>query len=310
MKFLVTGASGFLGSHLCEELLSRGNDVIGVDSNIIGSMENIAFLMNCPRFKFVQADVREWTEAPQVDGIFHMASPTAPAETYKHPQMTLQVNTDATELLLDLADFWGAKFLFASSVKVSDEITFASAYIAGKREGERICQQHGAKIARMGNIYGPRMAPDDSRVIPTFLRAVRDGKPLTVWGDGQQVDSFCYVSDLIRGLILFMFSEETGVVEFGYPIGITIESLAYTVIDTLGAGTSVCYEQPGGALCVVPIEGPMSNNRTTIALHAKSRKVPDISRARDLFNWTPQVSLPVGIRRTYEYYKTIARRAA
>ena len=310
MKFLVTGASGFLGSHLCEELLSRGNEVVGVDSNIIGSMENIAFLMNCPRFKFVQADVREWTEAPKVDGIFHMASPTAPAETYKHPQITLQVNTDATELLLDLAEFWCAKFLFASSVKVSDEITFASAYIAGKREGERICRQHAAKIARMGNIYGPRMAANDSRVIPTFMRAVRDGKPLTVWGDGQQVDSFCYVNDLIRGLIMFMHAADAGVFEFGSPVGITIEHLAYDVIETLGAKSHIVYEQPGGGVAVVPVDGTMSNNRTTAALHAKSRKVPNTTRAKEVLNWTPQVSLPAGIRRTYEYYQSIARRAA
>ena len=312
MNFVVTGAAGFLGSHLCEELLSRGHEVTGVDSCVIGCRDNISFLMNCPRFKFIEADLCRYPfpSLSHMDGIFHLASPTAPAETYKHPDMTLAVNYGVTEWLLEVAEFHAAKFLFASSVKVSDEHSFGSTYIKGKREGERLCMAADTKIARMGNIYGPRMAADDSRVIPTFLRNVRDGKPLVVWGDGQQVDSFCYVSDLIRGLIMFMLSAERGVVEFGYPDGITVEGLAHTVINTLEVGTSIIYEQPGGGLAVVPLQGAMSNNRTTIALHAKSRKVPDISRARDLFNWTPQTSLPVGIRRTYEYYKTIARRAA
>lgn len=307
MKYLVTGASGFLGSHLCESLLSQGNEVIGIDSNVIGRLENIWFAQNSPRFQFIQADLREWYESPRVDGIFHLASPTAPAETYKHPQMTIEVNTDATASLLEVAQFWGARMVFASSIKVSDTLTFASSYIAGKREGERICEQSGlgVKIARMGNVFGPRMAPDDSRVIPTFCRNIRDGKPLSVWGDGRQVDSFCYVSDAIQAIILLMKSPIDGVVEIGNPQGITIEDLAHTVIETLHADTSICYEQPGGAVCVVPVDGTMSHNRTQAALHAKARKVPDITLAAEKLHWTPQVSLPVGIRRTFEYYKSL-----
>jgi nucleoside-diphosphate-sugar epimerase len=254
-----------------------------------------------------QADLREWFDTPKVDGIFHLASPTAPAETYKHAEMTLQVNTDGTHNLIEVADFWGARFLFASSVKVTDQITFNSTYIAGKREGERLCaKDENIKVARMGNVYGPRMAPNDSRVIPTFCRAVRDKEPLRVWGDGQQVDSFCYVSDVIKGLISFMQSDVSRVVEFGDSEGITIEKLAHTVIDVLEVkdGT-ICYEQPGGGVCLVPVDGTMSNNRSTSALHAKARKVPDTSRAMNELRWSPRVGLPDGLRRTYEYYKTI-----
>ncbi len=308
MKFLVTGASGFIGSHLCETLLAQGHEVIGMDSCIIGRKENIEFLLNCPRFQFIESDLcsGDLPTIP-VDGIFHFASPTAPAETYKHPGMTLDVNTRVTEWLLDLAAFYRARFLFASSIKVSDELSFKSTYIAGKREGERLCQAAGAKIARMGNIYGPRMAPDDSRVIPTFCRNIRDGKPISVWGDGQQMDSFCYVDDAIKALTLLMLSDVSGVVEIGDPVGITIERLAMTMIGVLHAQASICYEQPGGSVCVISVDGTMSNNRTTSAIHAKARKVPDIGRAKKELNWSPVISLPTGIRRTYEHYQFINR---
>lgn len=309
MKYLVTGASGFLGSHLCEWLLAKGtDDVLGIDSNVIGSYRNIEPFLNSPRFKFIEKDLLEWTDTPtHVDGIFHLASPTAPAETYRFPEMTLQVNTDATASLIEIAEFFDADFLFTSSVKVSDELTFASNYIAGKREGERICRDcgHATKVARLGNVYGPRMAPNDSRVIPTFCRAIRDGKPLSVWGDGQQIDSFCYVSDAIRGLTSFMGSRSVGVMEMGDPVGITIEELAFATIRATGKPAPIIYEQPGGASVVSFVDGTMSSNRTTAALHQKARKVPDTRRAEKMLNWRPQIPLEAGLRKTFEYYSTL-----
>lgn len=305
MRYLVTGGMGFLGSHLCESLVWAGHSVLCIDSGIIGNRRNIAHLEGRDRFQWEYHDICHPMDWGEVDGIYHLASPTAPVETYRHAEMTLTVNSKATLLMIEMAKKYNARLLFASSIKVKDRFYFGSTYIQGKILGEQFCQGNGAKVARMGNIYGPRMAPDDSRVIPTYCRNVRDGRPLSVWGDGQQVDSFCYVSDAIKVLMAFMDSDHTGMMEIGSPDGITIEALAHMVIRATGIDTPISYESAGGGAVMVCNNASAANIRTPEALKTKNRKVPNISAARNFLRWQPSVSLDEGIKHTFEYYKQL-----
>lgn len=307
MNILVTGASGFIGSHLCEALCDAGHIVTGLDNNLIGREENLRSIWGQPNFHFVMADVSsnvcQLNNLGRFDFIFHLASPTAPAETYRHPEVTLAVNSQGVLHLMSLAERQHAGFLFTSSVKVSDAVTFNSEYIQGKKNGEQFTLANPAfKVARFGNVYGPRMARDDSRVIPTFCRNIIQGKPLSVWGDGSQVDSFCYVSDAVAGLMAFMESPATGVIEFGSGEPTTILNLAYMMVDALGVDVPIAFEQAGGAAVVVCNNQSWSNNRTCRALAAKARKVPDLTRAKQELGWAPVVSLEDGIQTTYQYY--------
>jgi nucleoside-diphosphate-sugar epimerase len=308
MRYLVTGGLGFLGSHLCRALLTQGNEVKCIDSGVIGREANVSNLMGHPRFDLEYYDVCHKFDCGAVDGVFHLASPTAPAETYKHPEMTLAVNSMATLQLLELAEKYQAKFLFASSIKVNDRQTFGSTYIQGKILGEKFCTESGfAKVARMGNVYGPNMAKDDSRVIPTFIRATIEGKPINVWGDGSQIDAFCYVSDIVKALVRFMESEHNGVMELGSPNGITIHDLACNIMAINGVDLPIIFDQPGGAAVVTTNNAAFANNRTLKALAAKSRKVPNISTATNYLRWKPEVDLKEGITKTTQYYKEIVQ---
>jgi nucleoside-diphosphate-sugar epimerase len=308
MRYLVAGGMGFLGSHLCGALLTQGHEVKCIDSGVIGNESNVSNLMGRSQFDCEYYDVCHKFDCGKVDGIFHLASPTAPAETYKHPAMTLDVNSKATLQLLEMAEKYQAKFLFASSIKVNDKQTFGSTYIQGKILGEKFCAESGfAKVARMGNVYGPNMAKDDSRVIPTFIRACIENKPINVWGDGSQVDAFCYVSDIIKVLVRFMESDHTGVMELGSPNGITIKDLACNIMAINGVDLPIIYDQPGGAAVVVCNNAAFSNNRTPHALAAKSRKVPDISVATNYLRWKPEIGLEEGIKKTTAYYKEIMK---
>lgn len=308
MRYLVTGGTGFLGSNLCAALIGLGHEVFCVDSGIIGTERNVAGLIGNKRFVLDTVDVCKPFDCGEVDGIFHLASPTAPAETYKHPKVTLAVNSDAVVNMIDMAERYSAKLLFASSIKVRDLRTFGAAYIQGKILGEQYCADAKfPKVARMGNIYGPNMAADDSRVIPTFIRNTIAGKPLNVWGDGQQVDSFCYVDDAIRALIGLMDSTFEGVMEIGSPEPITIIDLAYQVLTVNKCDLPIIFDQPGGASVVVCNNLSYENNRTIKALAAKSRKVPDTTLAEMFLKWRPRVTLADGIWKTTEYYKSILR---
>ena len=308
MRYLVTGGLGFLGSHLCEALLNAGHEVICMDSGVIGVEWNVAHLMDNERFTLDYQDVCHEFACGHIDGIYHLASPTAPAETYKHKDMTLDVNTRALLRLIDMAERYGARLLYTSSIKVHDKVNFGSTYIQGKILGEKFCLDAiFPKVARLGNCYGPRMAADDSRVLPTFIRNVRDGKPLGVWGDGEQIDSFLYVSDAVRALIAFMDSHNNGVIEIGSPYPITIYDLAVTVIKATGIDVPIRFDQPGGASVYVCNNSAYANNRTTPALKDKSRKVPCTTKANKYLDWVPTVGLGDGIRRTFEYYQSIAR---
>jgi nucleoside-diphosphate-sugar epimerase len=308
MRYIVTGGLGCLGSNLCGALLMQGHEVKCIDSGVIGNETNIEKYIGSTRFDFEYYDICHKFDCGNVDGIFHLASPTAPAETYKHPAMTLDVNSKATLQLLEMAEKYQAKFLFASSIKVNDKQTFGSTYIQGKILGEKFCVDSGfAKVARMGNVYGPGMAKDDSRVIPTFIRNTITGTPFNVWGDGNQIDAFCYVSDIIKALVKFMDSDHHGVMELGSPNGITIKDLACNIMAINGVDLPIVYDQPGGASVVVTNNASFSNNRTPNALAAKSRKVPDISLAYNYLRWKPEIGLQEGITKTTEYYKEIMK---
>jgi nucleoside-diphosphate-sugar epimerase len=308
MRYIVTGGMGCLGSNLCGALLTAGHEVNCMDSGVIGNKRNVQHLMVNPLFSVTYYDVCHKFDSGKFDGIFHLASPTAPAETYKHPAMTLDVNSKATLQLLELAEKYSAKFLFASSIKVNDKQTFGSTYIQGKILGEKFCVDSGfAKVARMGNVYGPGMAKDDSRVIPTFIRNTITGTPFNVWGDGSQIDAFCYVSDIIKALVKFMDSDHHGVLELGAPNGITINGLACNIMAINGVDLPIVYDQPGGASVVVTNNASFSNNRTPHALAAKSRKVPDISLASNYLRWKPEIGLQEGITKTTKYYKEIMK---
>jgi nucleoside-diphosphate-sugar epimerase len=308
MRYLVAGGMGFLGSHLCGALLTQGHEVKCIDSGIIGNESNVSNLIGNPKFDIDYHDICHKLDCGKVDGIFHLASPTAPAETYKHPEMTLDVNSKATLQLLEIAEKYQAKFLFASSIKVNDKQTFGSSYIQGKILGEKFCTESGfAKVARMGNVYGPNMAKDDSRVIPTFIRNTITGTPFNVWGDGSQIDAFCYVSDIIKALVRFMDSDHVGVIELGSPNGITIYDLACTVMSINKVDLPIVFDHPGGASVVTCNNAAYSNNRTSHALAAKSRKVPNISAAQNYLRWVPEITLQEGITKTTRYYKEIMK---
>lgn len=308
MRYLVTGGAGLIGSHLCEALIKlHGHTVICVDSGVIGRRRNIEHLLRYDNFILEWKDIldNDFDIGP-VDGIYHLASPTAPAETYKHSDLTVLVNSGGVLKAIAWAEKYCAKLLFASSVKVHDRLNFGAAYIQGKILGEKYCEEAKfPKVARMGNVYGPKMAIDDSRVIPTFCRNVRDGKPLSVWGDGQQIDSFCYVTDAVSALIKLMDSEHIGVFEIGSPEGITIYDLALETISATGAEVPIEFAQPGGGSVVVCNNLAYSNNRTCAALLDKNRKVPNISNAVNYLRWKPETTLKDGIKKTFEYYKTI-----
>lgn len=304
-RYLVTGGCGFLGSHLCDSLIRRGDEVFCIDSLLIGRTDNIKHLLDNKLFHLSTIDCRTSYVVPDVDGVFHLASPTAPPETYKHPECTLEVNDTVTQRLINTCSQRSIPLLYTSSIKVADTIDFQSAYIRGKRLGENHCNDYPkSKIARLGNIYGPRMAPDDGRVIPTFIRNCINNHPLCIWGDGSQIDSFCFVDDCIKALLSFMDKEVYGTIEIGSSKKVTILELALTIVKTLQIDTPLSFECAGGAI-IVSNSNECAANRTTRALMAKQRKVPDLSKAKKELAWRPKIPLNAGLTMTYQYYKHI-----
>lgn len=278
MKVLVTGGAGFIGSNLCNRLINDGHYVICIDNFITGSRENIEHLLEHHNFKFIYDDARSITNEP-VDWIFHLASPTAPVETNLYEKMTYEINSDATKMWLDYSNKIGAKFLFVSSVKVDGICNRTQTYIIGKKKGEKFCLESNAKIARLGSTFGPGMRKDDSRVIPVFINKALHGEPLSVWNGGMQVDSFCYIDDIIDGLILFMESNETGIVEFGSPDRVSIIYLATLITEIIGSSS-----------VIIDNENILPDN--------EYKKIPNIDKAFELFGWNPKVDLKTGLFRT------------
>jgi UDP-glucuronate decarboxylase len=280
-KILVTGGAGFLGSHLCDALVSKGNQVICFDTLATGSIENISHLINRQGFSFVET--LSWN-IPYFDQVYHLASPTAPAMIQKFPEMTYQVNDMGTRKLLSVINN-PRKLLFTSTVKVHGDCERVAPYILGKRAGEKIVVANGGKVARLANTYGPRMALDDSRVIPVFISRALQGETLSLWNGGRQVDSFCYVSDVIDGLISFMDSPEKGVIEFGAERGTTIIDLARLILELTHSDSTLFTGE-------------------NITVVDECHKVANLTRAKTLLDWKPQVPLQNGLLRTIEYVRS------
>jgi dTDP-glucose 4,6-dehydratase len=299
---LVTGGAGFLGSHLCDYLLTEGHRVVCVDNLDTGSLQNIEHIRS-DRFEFVNQDLTEpfFLDEP-VDIVFHLASPASPIDYQRLPLHTLKVGSYGTHHMLGLAKVKRARFLLASTSEVYGDpqvhpqpetywghvnpIGPRGVYDEAKRYAEALTmayhRQQGVDtcIARIFNTYGPRMRPHDGRAIPTFLRQALENKPLTVFGDGSQTRSFCFVDDLIRGLYLLATSGEHLPVNLGNPAEMSLLELAETVVRVTGAESEIVFE-------ALPVDDP----------HVRQ---PDITRASQVLGWTPQVELEEGLRRTIE----------
>jgi dTDP-glucose 4,6-dehydratase len=298
---VVTGGAGFLGSHLCDFLRSDGYRVVCIDNLDTGSLENIQHIPNGSDFRFVQHDLTEplFLEEP-VDVVFHLASPASPIDYQRLPLHTLKVGSYGTHHMLGLAKFKRARFLLASTSEVYGDpqvhpqpetywghvnsVGPRGVYDEAKRYAEALTmayhRQQGVDtcIARIFNTYGARMRPNDGRAIPTFIRQALEGEPLTVFGDGSQTRSFCYVDDLVRGLSLLARSTEHLPVNLGNPREMTLLELAETVIRVTGSRSEIVF-------AALPVDDPQVRQ-------------PDITRARQVLHWQPEVDLEDGLRRT------------
>ncbi len=299
---VVTGGAGFLGSHLCERLLGDGHRVICLDNLDTGNLENIVHIRH-PEFEFRNFDVTEFVEVDEpVDFVYHLASPASPIDYARLPLHTLKVGSQGTHRMLGLAKFKRARFLLASTSEVYGDpeihpqpedywgnvnpIGPRGVYDEAKRYAEALTmayhRQQGVDtcIARIFNTFGPRMRPHDGRAIPTFLRQALQDKALTVFGDGSQTRSFCYVEDEIQGLVALAESDIHLPVNIGNPDEYTLLQLAETVIEVAGSRSEIVFE-------ALPVDDP------------KIRQ-PDITRAKQLLGWEPKVSLADGLKRTIE----------
>jgi dTDP-glucose 4,6-dehydratase len=304
---VVTGAAGFLGSHLSDHLLAEGFRVIGIDNFITGSPDNIAHLANNPDFSFIRRDLSQFIFVPgSVDYVFHLASPASPIDYLEHPIPTLKVGALGTHNSLGLAKDKGARFFLASTsecygdplVHPQTEDYWGNVNPVGPRgvydEAKRFAEAmtmayhryHGVdtKIVRIFNTYGPRMRLQDGRVVPAFISQALRNEPLTIFGDGSQTRSFCYVSDLIEGFFRLAMSAEHGPINIGNPVEMTIQEFAERITEIVGCTSGIEYRP-------LPVDDP------------KVRR-PDITRARTLLGWEPKVPFDKGIIRTIEYFRT------
>lgn len=302
---LVTGGAGFLGSHLCDRLIERGDDVICVDNFFTGSKENVRHLIGHSRFELIRHDIVHplFVEA---DRIFNLACPASPEAYQYNPIKTIKTSTVGMVNIMGLAKRCGARILHASTSEVYGDplvhpqtedywghvnpIGPRSCYDEGKRIAESLMmnyhQEHGTeiRIIRIFNTYGPRMAPDDGRVVSNFIMQALKGEDLTVYGDGLQTRSFCYCDDLIAGMMKLMDQDEhTGPINIGNPVENTMLELAEAVIKVTGSRSKVVHMP-------LPKDDP-------------KKRCPDITKARTLLGWEPQVRLAEGLKSTMEWYK-------
>jgi dTDP-glucose 4,6-dehydratase len=313
MRILVTGAAGFLGSHLCDRLLSEGHNVVGMDNFITGSPDNIAHLAGNDHFEFFKHDISEYIFVPgKLDAVMHFASPASPnpASPYSYPNLpiqTMKAGALGTHNTLGVAKANNARFLLASTSEIygdptehpqkesywghADPVGFRSVYDEAKRFAEALTMAYhrfhniDTRIVRIFNTYGPHMRLDDGRVVPNFIEQALDGKALTVYGDGQQTRSFCYVDDLIEGIYQLLLSDEHFPVNIGNPAEISILKFAEEINRLTGnkGGIEFRSDQRLG-------DDPQ-------------RRQPDITRARSILKWEPKVDLETGLQKTIEYFK-------
>jgi len=308
LRIIVSGAAGFIGSHLTDRLLKDRHIVIGLDNLITGSVRNLAHLEGRPEFRFIEHDVTAPLAIDEpVDAVLHLASLASPKDYLAHPIETLEVGSAGTRNMLELARQHSARFLLASTSECYGDplvhpqtetywgnvnpVGVRSCYDESKRYAEALTMAyhrvHGLRttIVRIFNTYGPRMKLDDGRVVPAFIDQALRGQPLTVYGDGRQTRSFCYVSDLVEGLGLLMFSDERFPVNLGNPAEMTILEFAQ-------AGQKVA----GSCLPIRHLPLPEDDPK---------RRRPDISKARALLNWEPRVPLEEGLRQTWQYFRNL-----
>lgn len=305
-RVLVTGGAGFLGSHLCDRFIAEGYHVIAMDNLITGNLENIEHLFKLEQFEFYHHDVSKFVHVPgELDYILHFASPASPIDYLKIPIQTLKVGSLGTHNLLGLAKAKGARMLIASTSEVyGDPLVHPQSedywgnvnpvgprgcYDEAKRFQEAMTMayhmHHGleTRIVRIFNTYGPRMRLDDGRVLPAFLSQALRGEPLSIFGDGSQTRSFCYVDDLVEGIYRLLLSDYPYPVNVGNPSEITIRQFAEEICRLTGAELNIEY-QP------LPTDDPQ-------------KRQPDISKAKEVLGWEPKVDRAEGLQRTLEYFK-------
>jgi dTDP-glucose 4,6-dehydratase len=308
VRHLISGAAGFIGSHLCDRLLADGHTVVGLDNLITGSRHNLAHLQGRPDFRFIDCDVTEKIAADgRFDHVWHLASLASPKEYLAHPIETLECGSTATRNMLEIARRDGARFLLTSTSECYGDplehpqaetywghvnpVGPRSCYDESKRYAEAFTMAYyrtfgvRTNIARIFNTYGPRMALNDGRVVPAFLDQALRGEPLTIYGDGNQTRSFCYVTDLVDGLVKLSASEERFPVNLGNPVELTILDFAGQIRRLMNSNLPFKFEP-------LPQDDPR-------------KRRPDISKAKRVLGWEPKISLEDGLRETVAYFKDL-----
>lgn len=304
-RILITGGAGFVGSHLAERLLGEGHDVLVADNYFTGSKHNVDHLLGNSRFELIRHDIT-LSLTVEVDFIYNLACPASPIHYQHNPIKTIKCNTVGMVNMLGLAKRTGARILQASTSEVYGDplqhpqkeeywgnvnpIGIRSCYDEGKRVAETLCMDYHRRegveirIIRIFNTYGPRMAENDGRVVSNFILQALRGEPITIYGDGSQTRSFCFVSDLVDGMIRLMNSDEGLPVNVGNPYEVTIKEFAEKVIELTGSKSELVFKD-------LPKDDP-------------TRRRPDISKAKAVLDWKPKVGLDEGLRATIEYFKT------
>ena len=305
MRVVVTGGAGFLGSHICDRLLERGDEVVAIDNLLTGRLDNINHLFGRDGFIFVKHDVSKFVHVPgNVDAVMHFASPASPADFERIPIQILKVGSLGTHNLLGLAKDKGAKFFLASTSEVYGDpeihpqpesywghvntIGIRGVYDEAKRFAESMTmayhRYHGVdvRIVRIFNTYGVRMRPDDGRAVSNFVVQALEGKPITVYGDGSQTRSFCFMDDEVRGFLALLDSDHVGPMNIGNPDEYSILELAQLAVELTNSSSEIVFEP-------LPVDDP-------------SRRKPDISLAQRVLGWQPEIPLREGLARTASYF--------